>query len=103
MLHRKNLVVVALGVGLAIAAGPARAQHRDDQGWNRRDSDQYGRGGHERWERDRWEHRHGYGRPYLRPGYYAPPPVYYAPAPRPYYAPPPVFTPPGFGLFVPFR
>ncbi len=85
-------IMIALGVVLAAAAGPACAQRFDD----------YGRDRHERWERDHWERRHGYGRPYLRPGYYAPPPVYYAPS-RPYYAPPPIYTQPGYGLFVPFR
>lgn len=98
MSHRMIPIVIALGAVLAIAAGPAQAQRWDDY---RRDRREHGQ--HDRWERDRWERFHGYGRPYLRPGYYAPPPVYYAPAPRPYYAPPPIYNPPGFGLFVPFR
>lgn len=98
MLHRVIPVVAALGAGLAIAASPARAQHWDDHGRDRHEHSDHGR-----WGRDRWERSHGYGRPYLRPGYYAPPPVYYAPPPRPYYAPPSIYTPPGFGLFVPFR
>ena len=86
-------IMVAFSIALTIPAGPAWAQRFDDRGRER----------HERWERDHWERRHGYGRPYLRPGYYAPPPVYYTPPLRPYYAPRPFYTPPGFGPFVPFR
>lgn len=97
MLQRLIPIAVALSAVLAVAAGPARAQYFDDR-------DRYrNRDRHERWERDHWERRHGYGRPYSRPGYYAPPSVYYAPPLRPYNAPPPIYQTPGYGFSVPFR
>ncbi len=108
----------SLGYALAIAgmfgSATARAGERDE-GW-RRDRGDYDHRrfehrefdrerGRDRWEHERWEHDRdrGYYDRGRREGYYAPPPVYYAPALRPYYAPPPVYAPPGVGIYVPFR
>lgn len=97
MLQRLVAVVIALSRCLAVAAVQVRAQYRDDYDRGRREHRE-----HERWQRERWERGYGYDRRYPLPGYYAPPPVYYAPRPG-YYARPPVYAPPGVGLFLPFR
>ena len=97
MPQRLAFATLALSIGLAVTAGTAQADPRDDYGPDRR----HEHWEHERWERERWERQHAYEREYPRPGYYAPPPVYYAP-PRAYYPPPP-YAPPGVGLIVPYR
>ena len=84
-------------MSLVVAApAPVHAQRYDDRSPHERRE-------HERWERDRCEGAYGYRRLYFRPGYYAPPQVYYAQPLRPYYAPPPLYQAPGFGFAVPFR
>lgn len=86
-----GLVVVVVS---AFAAGVPAARA---EGWeHRREAP---RGGGERWEHARWEHREAWRGPVVR---VAPPPVYYAPPPV-YYAPRPVFVAPGvnIGVFIP--
>lgn len=89
-----GLAIVA-GMGVVVAAGPARADW-DDHGW------------HHRW------HRHGWYRPWGPPAvvvaprayYYAPPPPVYYPPPPVYYAPRPYYAPNyapsvSFGVTIP--
>ncbi len=81
--------LAALTAACILAAmAPASAQpRRDDRGYH---------GGDRYHDHEHWHHHHyGYGG-----GYYAPPPVVYAP---PYYAPPPVVYGPGIGLNIHIR
>lgn len=73
---RASLLALGVaGIGLALAANPARADwYHDHYGWHRG-----------------WYHHH-YGPAYVPPPVYYPPPSYYPP-PRPYYAPPPAYYP----------
>ena len=90
---------IVAGLGVLVAAGPARADWDDHDGWHHR----WHHGWHRDWhEHGRWHH---WRSPAVvvapRPYYYARPPVVYAPPPA-YYAPPPVYYAPGvsFGFTV---
>lgn len=87
-----RFTLAALSVVLAASAPAAHANPRDHSSWDRRTLPR----------QERWERWHGYGLRTLRPGYYAPPPVFYPPSHR-LFMQPPVYVPPGAGPVVPFR
>ena len=83
---------IVAGLGMLVAAGPAKADRDGQHGW------------HGHWHHD-W-HRWGPPAVVVAPRayyYYAPPPVVYAPPPPVYYAPPPVYYRPGVTLGVTFH
>jgi len=110
-MNLKKTMLAVLAGSAAMVSLPVLA----DNGWH---------GERDRWDHDRWEHRHhGYygGYRYAPPPvaygprviyaapayyppapvyYYPPAPVYYYPPPAPVYQPAPVFTP---GISIRFR
>ena len=108
MLKQLTFATLVLAAGLAAMPSPARAdppwERGRDREWEHRGRERDREWEHRgRWEHDRWDQRREFERPYYRPGYYAPPPVYYAPPRRPYYSPPPIYSAPGVNLYLPFR
>ena len=82
-----GLVLTAMVGGIDVV--PALGDDHDRRG--RHDNGRYEHRGHGH-DRDWYDHDRRYYRPYgYREGYYAPPPVIYAPPPQP-----------GIGIFLPF-